>query len=97
MKSLLFSRKILAATFLCCLIATLKAEGMSLESPPEDNYNNYHQPIRRMLNVHKRHFCVRCRLLYEDQLPPPRLPGGTDTIFSTEKRFVPGGPNPLHN
>ncbi|KAK9080410.1 hypothetical protein SSX86_000168 [Deinandra increscens subsp. villosa] len=90
MKRLVFSNKIQAAIFLCCLIATMKAEEMSTKSHPEGNANNHHPKKHTCL-------CFRCRLLYEGPLPPPILSQKIDPVFNIEKRLVPGGPNPLHN
>ncbi|MFS7939706.1 hypothetical protein Hanom_Chr05g00455041 [Helianthus anomalus] len=91
MKISFFSHKILAAIFLCCLIATMKAAEISTKSLPEREGKNHHQP--------KKDACLRfrCRLLNEGPLPPPILSDKSDVTFSIEKRLVPGGPNPLHN
>lgn len=71
-------------------MTTMKAERMSTE--------NHHQPMQTS-NSQKRHtcFCLQCRVLYENRIPPTILAEGIDTRFTVEKRFVPGGPNPLHN
>ncbi|KAD4385352.1 hypothetical protein E3N88_25520 [Mikania micrantha] len=87
MKTSFFSHKILATIFLCCLIATTKAEEVSTKSPQEGNANNHHHHYHP-----KRHtsLCFRCRLLYKGPLPPPIIPEKMDTIFNIEKRLVPG-------
>lgn len=87
MKRSVFGHKILASVFLCCLIAALKVEGRTLSDKHQQqgNNKNHHQPLHCFC-------CIRCRLLHETILPPPM-----DTRFNIQKRFVPGGPNPLHN
>lgn len=99
MKSSFSGHWVLAAAFLCCLIAALQVEGMSLMNHPEGNHN-HHGRKPSMISISC--FCLRCRLLYKNlplpPPPPPRLlPEEIDTRFGTEKRLVPGGPNPLHN
>ncbi|KAL4559318.1 hypothetical protein LXL04_031456 [Taraxacum kok-saghyz] len=83
MKRLFSGHQILAAVYLCCIIATLHVQGATF--PVNHHEDNHHgQPSRISVSCN----CLRCRLLYKN------VP---EEIIGTEKRLVPGGPNPLHN
>ncbi|KAK9049722.1 hypothetical protein SSX86_030660 [Deinandra increscens subsp. villosa] len=94
MKRSFRSHRFVAAAYLCCLIASLHVQLMSPMDHPEVSHHG--QPSRNSNTC----FHLRCRLVYKNlQLPspPPVISEETGTRFGSEKRLVPGGPNPLHN
>ncbi|GJZ61084.1 hypothetical protein Tco_0882113 [Tanacetum coccineum] len=96
MKSSFSSHRVLVTAYFCFLVALLQVEGIRPIDNPEVNHNSNGQPYRNFISC----LCSRCRLLYKNLAsppPPPIMLEETDKRFGTEKRLVPGGPNPLHN
>ncbi|KAI3736848.1 hypothetical protein L2E82_26835 [Cichorium intybus] len=77
MKNSFSGHQLLAAVYLCCLIATLQIQGISTVKYPEGNHK-HHRPSRISVSCH----CLRCRLLYKN------LREETGTRFGTEKRLT---------